>query len=146
MAMHEGVIASHSIQLRNDASECSRLYAFLSDSIDGLPVTPDQHHDLKLAAEEILSNIIRHGYESATEAGINLEFIATENSISLVFSDSGHPFNPLDSSNMNIGDDLSEGGRMPSPFPPGYRCSASADRSSAAIRCWLDLILSQNDF
>ena len=110
MAMHEGIIARHNIQLTNNASECSRLYAFLSDSIAGLPVTPDQHHDLKLAAEEILSNIIRHGYESAAEAGINLEFIATENSISLVFTDSGRAFNPLESSNTNTGKDLSKGG------------------------------------
>ncbi len=108
--MHEEVIAHHSIRLRNDASECRRLYAFLSNSIAGLPVTPDQHHDLKLAAEEILSNIIRHGYDSAVEETIKLEFIATENSISLVFTDSGRAFNPLDASSKNTGKDLSEGG------------------------------------
>ncbi len=110
MATHEEVIAHHSIQLRNDASECSRLYAFLSDSLADLPVTEEQHHDLKLAAEEILSNIIRHGYDSAIDGAINLEFIATENSISLVFTDSGRAFNPLDASSTNTGKDLSEGG------------------------------------
>ncbi len=110
MAMHEEMIAHHSIQLRNDASECSRLYAFLSDNIADLPVTEEQHHDLKLAAEEILSNIIRHGYDSSTEITINLEFIVTENSISLVFSDTGRAFNPLEASRPSAGDDLSEGG------------------------------------
>jgi serine/threonine-protein kinase RsbW len=110
MAMHEKMIAHHSIQLRNDTSECSRLYAFLSDNIADLPVTEEQHHDLKLAAEEILSNIIRHGYDSSTEATIILEFIVTENSISLVFSDTGRAFNPLDASSMSAGDDLSQGG------------------------------------
>ena len=110
MAANRQVIASHSIQLRNEASECNRLYAFLKDSLSGLPVSEDIHHDLKLVSEEILSNIIRHGYDSSQKAEVAVHFTATEDSITLSFSDTGSAFNPMDASITPGDNDLSEGG------------------------------------
>ena len=110
MATNKQAIATRSIKLRNDASECSRLYAFLAECFSDLSIAEDIHHDLKLVSEEILSNIIRHGYDSAQTAEVVIEFIATENSISLSFRDTGNAFNPLDTNRQSVGEDLSEGG------------------------------------
>ena len=98
------------IQLNSSTSECDRLYAFLEDSLGQLPVTKEFKHDLKLAAEELLANIIRHGYQGKTGEVIDLEIAVDKHAVHMSFTDSADEFNPLESRQPDLLNDLSEGG------------------------------------
>lgn len=101
---------SEHIQLSNKTSECNRLYEFLADSLGPLPVTEEFRHDLKLVSEELLANIIRHGYENRSEEAIDVELAVDGSSVHITFTDSAAPFNPLEGKNPDRLNDLSEGG------------------------------------
>ncbi|MBT8129583.1 MAG: ATP-binding protein [Gammaproteobacteria bacterium] len=98
------------IQLINCSSECQRLYDFLADKLEPLPVSKEFRHDLKLVAEELLANIIRHGYDDESEQGIDIELSVDNDRVQLTFTDSGKTFNPMENEQPELLNDPSEGG------------------------------------
>jgi len=106
----EDIILSRRIQLSNKGSECTRLYEFLADSLEKLPVTKEFKHDLKLASEELLANIINYGYDKNSEEKIDIEMAADGSSVRITFTDSAREFNPLERNAPDMLNDLSEGG------------------------------------
>jgi serine/threonine-protein kinase RsbW len=98
------------IRLSNQSGECIRLYEFLADSLEQLPVNKEFKHDLKLVSEELLANIINHGYEEGTEGSIDIELVADDHSVRITFTDAAKPFNPLERNEPDVLNDLSEGG------------------------------------
>ena len=87
-----------------------RLYAFLADSLEHLPVNKEFRHDLKLVSEELLANIINHGYEDNTEGHIDIELAADKHSVHMTFTDTARAFNPLEREQPDGINDLAEGG------------------------------------
>jgi anti-sigma regulatory factor (Ser/Thr protein kinase) len=110
MVNNEGTTWSKQIQLINKTSECNRMFEFLSDSLEHLPVTKEFRHDLKLVSEELLANIINHGYDSHADETIDIELAVDGNSVRLTFTDSARAFNPLERDTPELLNDLSEGG------------------------------------
>jgi anti-sigma regulatory factor (Ser/Thr protein kinase) len=110
MATSENTQWSKQIQLSNKTSECNRLFEFLANNLQQLPVTKEFRHDLKLVSEELLANIIKHGYDQHSDEKINIELAVDKNSVRLTFTDSARAFNPLERNNPEILKDLSEGG------------------------------------
>ncbi len=110
MASHEDTTWSKHIKLFSKTSECSRLYEFLSDGLEQLPVTKEFRHDLKLVSEELLANIIKHGYDSHTEETIDIELTVDGSSVCITFTDSAKAFNPLERDTPDMLNDISEGG------------------------------------
>jgi len=51
--------------------------------------------DAQLIVEEILVNIIQHGYENSSEGCIDLRIEMNKQQLMMTFQDSGKPFNPL---------------------------------------------------
>jgi anti-sigma regulatory factor (Ser/Thr protein kinase) len=98
------------LRLRNKSGECIRLYEFLADSLENLPVSKEFKHDLKLVSEELLANIINHGYEQDIEGRIDIELVADAHSVRITFTDSAKAFNPLERAQPAILNDLAEGG------------------------------------
>lgn len=90
------LIAKRSISLASDTGECARLdelvRGFLSDHA---LEKPELIHDLRLVTEEILANIIRHGYGDAIDGRIEVTISLQANGLSLSFSDTAPPFDPL---------------------------------------------------
>ena len=109
MAVDKATKTSH-IQLKNCSSECQRLYDFLADNLEPLPVSKAFRHDLKLVAEELLANIIRHGYDDEPEQVIDIELNVADDCVQLTFTDSGKVFNPMENEQPEVLNDLSEGG------------------------------------
>ena len=103
-------IKTDRIQLINCSSECQRLYDFLADKLGPLPVSKEFRHDLKLVAEELLANIINHGYDDESEQVIDIELSVDNNRVQLTFTDSGKAFNPMKNGHLELLNDLSEGG------------------------------------
>ncbi len=110
MENNENRAWSKHIQLSNKTSECTRLFDFLSDSLDQLPVTREFKHDLKLVSEELLANIINHGYDSHANETIDIELAVDDGSVRITFIDSASAFNPLERKSPDVLNDLSEGG------------------------------------
>jgi serine/threonine-protein kinase RsbW len=110
METNKDILLRRHIVLNNDSSECERLYKFLADSLEQLPVTLEFKHDIKLVAEELLANIINHGYAGNSAQSIDLELSVDSNSVHLTFTDSGGAFNPLERETPALLNDLSEGG------------------------------------
>jgi len=103
------IVATH-LQLTKNTGECQRLHDFLDKSLAELPVTEAFKHDLRLAAEELLANIIEHGYDSNSEASVDIDLTADERHVQLAFTDSGKAFNPLEHDSQQTRGDRSEGG------------------------------------
>lgn len=110
MAMNENTTWSKHIQLSNKTSECNRLFEFLADSLERLPVTTEFRHDLKLISEELLANIIKHGYDNQSDETIDVELAVDGISVRITFTDSARAFNPLECNTPELLNDLSEGG------------------------------------
>ena len=110
MANNENTTWSKHIQLSNRTSECNRLFEFLADSLEQLPVTTEFKHDLKLVSEELLANIIRHGYDDRSDEVIDVALAVDGTSVRITFTDSARAFNPLQCKTPDMPDDLSDGG------------------------------------
>ena len=110
MATNENTQWSKQIQLSNKTSECNRLFEFLANNLQQLPVTKEFRHDLKLVSEELLANIIKYGYDQHSDEKIDIELAVDKNSVRLTFTDSARAFNPLERNDPDILNDLSEGG------------------------------------
>jgi anti-sigma regulatory factor (Ser/Thr protein kinase) len=110
METNENTQWSEQIQLSNETSECNRLFEFLATNLQKLPVTKEFRHDLKLVSEELLANIIKHGYDQHSDEKINIELAVDGSSVRLTFTDSAREFNPLEHNSPGILNDLSAGG------------------------------------
>jgi anti-sigma regulatory factor (Ser/Thr protein kinase) len=83
------------IELRNELSELGRLARQVKE-LAGLWQAPEAAlGDIDLALEEIVSNIIRHGYTDQGQHPIQLEFRRTPDGLVATVVDDGKPFNPL---------------------------------------------------
>ena len=110
MEVNENTTWSKHCQLSNKTSECNRLFEFLAESLEQLPVTEEFKHDLKLVSEELLANIIKHGYDNRSDEAIDVELSVDGSSVRITFTDSAAAFNPLERNPPDILNDLSEGG------------------------------------
>ncbi len=110
MGVNANTSWSKHIKLNNKTSECSRLFEFLADSLEQVPVTKEFKHDLKLASEELLANIINHSYDSDADEAIDIELAVDGSCVRITFTDSAREFNPLKRKNPEVLNDLSEGG------------------------------------
>ena len=83
-----------SLTLRNDPSEISRLVdrigAFGAQA--GLP--PDVTFRLTLALDEIVSNVIRHGFDDSASHDITVELTVANGVVTATVQDDGAPFDP----------------------------------------------------
>ena len=83
-----------SLTLRNDVSEISRLV----DRIDafgveaGLP--PDVTFRLTLSLDEIVSNVIRHGFDDDAEHQILVTLVVADGHVTATVVDDGSAFDP----------------------------------------------------
>ena len=64
--------------------------------------------DVKLILEEIIVNIIKHGYDNSPEKPIQLTVEMEAGQWMMTVQDEGKPFNPLDYDNLNKGKSLDE--------------------------------------
>ena len=82
--------------LRNRFSEIQRLAAAVKDlgNEHGLPDT--LVGDIRLALEEVVTNIIMHGYDDHGEHEIELRFAVSADRVAVTVLDTGRAFNPLD--------------------------------------------------
>ena len=84
------------IKLNNKLSELGRLNQSLTEFGARHGLAPSLVHDLNLALEEILTNIISYGYTDNREHEIRVSFSMQPGAVRIDVEDDGQPFNPLE--------------------------------------------------
>lgn len=84
------------IQLKNQLSELKLLNQILTQFSRQHGLPDNLMHDLNLALEEILANIISHGYNDNREHEIRVRLSLSPGEVRAEVEDDGQPFNPLD--------------------------------------------------
>jgi len=83
------------LKLKNDLREVPRADAWLIRRCQACAVPESTIHDLRLALDEIVSNVIRHGYgpDGAGEIEVTASF--ENDRVRIEVRDAAKPFNPL---------------------------------------------------
>ena len=109
--MNKPIIRKHRIVLKHIACDCHRLHDFLTENLPSREMPDELRHDLRLATEEIFSNIVNHADVASKDDEIAVEISHCVRSIYITFTDTGKAFNPLcDHENCIQDNDHSEGG------------------------------------
>jgi sigma-B regulation protein RsbU (phosphoserine phosphatase) len=83
------------LQIESSLAELARAQAWLESWCASQGVAGDARHDLDLALEEVVANIVHHGYGPDARAGIALRLLLREGVVRLEVTDRAPAFNPL---------------------------------------------------
>lgn len=89
-----GKPASFSLELRNDFADLSRAVREANRFLESASLAPDVVYRANLGIEEMLTNIIKYGYDDEAEHRIALSFLVEDAGLRLVIEDNGHRFDP----------------------------------------------------
>jgi sigma-B regulation protein RsbU (phosphoserine phosphatase) len=84
------------IKLNNKVSEIGRFNQTLTEFARRHGLAPNVVHDLNLALEEIITNIISYGYTDDREHEIRVRLSVQPGEIKAEVEDDGQPFNPVE--------------------------------------------------
>ncbi len=96
------------IKLNNKVSELERFNHTLTEFGQHHGLAPRLVHDLNLALEEILTNIISYGYPDNREHEIKVRLSVQPGEVKAEVEDDGQPFNPLEASEPDTAQSLQE--------------------------------------
>jgi serine phosphatase RsbU (regulator of sigma subunit)/anti-sigma regulatory factor (Ser/Thr protein kinase) len=82
--------------LRNELAEIGRLHPFLKAYCEREGTPMEQVFDFEIILEELVTNVIKYGGLKPGEECCLIELIRSGNHLTIHFSDSGIPFNPLE--------------------------------------------------
>jgi serine/threonine-protein kinase RsbW len=102
------VTGNKTISLRNDLSEIRTLHAALNEFGEKHGLSEEVVFDVRLALEEIITNVIRYGYDDAEEHRITVRLGLGAEDLTVEERDDGSPFNPLNASEPDTSIPLDE--------------------------------------
>jgi phosphoserine phosphatase RsbU/P len=102
------VTESVEIEISNKLSELDQLNQTLAELWRRHGLTPKVVYNLNLAIEEIVTNIISHGYTDDREHIIRVNLNVQPGEVRIEVEDDGQPFNPLEAPEVDITKPLEE--------------------------------------
>jgi len=72
-----------------------RAFADLRQWLGDLQATPKAQYNVELVFEEIVTNIVRYGYDQPDGESVVVELCRDSNELAITFDDGGRPFDPL---------------------------------------------------
>lgn len=96
------------IRLQNEFSEIPRALDAIDSFFDGACADGAARFDVSMSLEELISNIIRHGYPEGTSGEIRLNMSRRGNAIHCELIDHGKPFDPLSLPTPDIKADIDD--------------------------------------
>lgn len=84
-----------SVTLQNHLSELERLYEIVRQCAEGHQLSEIEIHAINLALEEIVTNVIEHGYADKDQHSIVIRISIQEEKVIAEVEDDARPFNPL---------------------------------------------------
>lgn len=94
------------IRLRNQLEELNRLHPFVAQfcSAGGMPA--DDAFALSLALDELVTNVIMHGYADRAEHEIQVALSLAGNNVVVEMEDDARPFDPTQPTVVDLAADL----------------------------------------
>jgi serine/threonine-protein kinase RsbW len=86
--------AADTLLLDNEPLEVGRAAAWLDDRLEGVALSPRVIAALQVALDEVLNNILVHGYADLETHKIEVKLTADASAATLEFIDDGIPFDP----------------------------------------------------
>lgn len=93
IAMRE--FADHTLALRNDLDEVTHFTAFIEAFGESHQLPGDTVFNLTLALEELVVNVIKHGYEDEAAHEFYVRIRVEAGEVIAEIEDDGKPFNPV---------------------------------------------------
>jgi len=90
------------LTLPNDLEELARVNELASSFLERHGIAPDTVYVTNLALEEVLSNVIRHGYEDANRHEISVRLRIDAGRVELQVVDDGRAFDPLSAAEVDV--------------------------------------------
>ncbi len=82
--------------LTNELHALEKLMNGTTNFLEDNGVDAQAVYRINLALEELVTNIIRHGYDDYESHDINVSVVIREDEVVAVIEDDGHEFNPLE--------------------------------------------------
>jgi serine/threonine-protein kinase RsbW len=83
------------LSLTSSLSELERVSPWISELAECCEIPGETRFAIELCLEEVLSNIVRHGYRAEPGHEITLDFTREDDSLFFVVEDSAPPFEPI---------------------------------------------------
>lgn len=96
------------LRLRNDLAEIERLAQFVAAFCAPLQPTAQDESALQLALEEVVTNVINHGYTDGAEHHFTVELRAAAGGVAAVVTDDAPAFDPLARAPVDLEQPLEE--------------------------------------
>jgi anti-sigma regulatory factor (Ser/Thr protein kinase) len=90
------MLLEHIVRMRNRPHDLPALLNGVQEFCEARGLAKGSALDVRLLAEEVLTNVIKYAYKEIEERWIELRLFASAESVRLEFRDEGAPFNPLD--------------------------------------------------
>lgn len=87
---------AHRLQITCQTTALAELRAFLDKVLEPLHLSQQDHHQLKLAVEEVCANLIIHSHQCNEHDIIKLTVKNTKGQLTFEIQDQGEAFNMLD--------------------------------------------------
>ena len=94
MPQDEKFINREELRLKNDIKNVDTLNAFVKSMTNKLNIEQTQAHNIKLAMEEAVVNVMDYAYPPGTEGDIVIQAMYNDKKLKFVITDSGIPFDP----------------------------------------------------
>lgn len=79
--------------MANDSADLARVLDEIDAQLAPLPVSPKRKYAVRLALDELLSNVVRYAYDDGARHRIDLK-LETDAPFHLTIADDGKPFDP----------------------------------------------------
>jgi len=102
------------LSIQSNLRELKTITEIILDSCQNYTYDDLFRNDIRLVIEEIVVNIIKHGYDECPEQRIDLEIDINATEFIMTVVDGGKPFNPLDFQHLKANhslDDMDIGGQ-----------------------------------
>jgi serine/threonine-protein kinase RsbW len=100
--MMAGQEVSKNILINNNLSEIEKLSKAVAEFGKINNLSSEVIYDVRLALEEVVSNIINYGFEDNYEHQISIEMNLQGETLTMKIKDDGKPFNPLEVKSTNL--------------------------------------------
>lgn len=84
------------ISIRNTYAELERALREVTELLQTRGMSFDTIHTVNLGLEEVVTNVLKYGYDDDREHRLDIVLLSTPNELRIEVSDDGREFNPLE--------------------------------------------------
>jgi len=96
------VSTNKTVQITNQRDQVDTVRKFFDDYSKENKLTEKTVHDIQMALDELLTNIVNYGYEDSDEHKIDVRFGINDDAVRVEIIDDSKPYNILEQENPDI--------------------------------------------